>query len=112
MTKWNRFDTNCKNERAIFTRSISFTGPSAQSFKNFVADAIVFAIGFGIIFLISWLIEIAYLSFSDDIEHYIVVVLRHHFHNECFAPSLPPCLYGKPFISLLNRRTSKEEGLK
>ena len=27
MIKRNRFDTYCKNERAIFTRWISFTGP-------------------------------------------------------------------------------------
>ena len=27
MIKWNRFDTDCKNKRAIFTRCISFTGP-------------------------------------------------------------------------------------
>ena len=25
--KWNRCDTDCKNEQAIFTRWISFTGP-------------------------------------------------------------------------------------
>ena len=31
MTKLNRFDTDCKNERTIFTRCISFTGHLAQA---------------------------------------------------------------------------------
>ena len=49
MIKWNRFDTDCKNERAIFTRWISFTGPlslqinrsfgmSSQEFDDTVDD--------------------------------------------------------------------------
>ena len=29
MITWNRFDTDCKNEWAIFTRLISLTGPLA-----------------------------------------------------------------------------------
>ena len=28
--KWNRFDTDCKNERAIFARWMTLTGPFAQ----------------------------------------------------------------------------------
>ena len=35
MIKYNKFDTDCKNERAIFTRGISFTGPlGRQIFQN------------------------------------------------------------------------------
>ena len=30
MIKWNWFDTDCKNEWAIFTRLISLTGPLDQ----------------------------------------------------------------------------------
>ena len=30
MIEWNRIDTDCKNEWAIFTRSISFTDPTVK----------------------------------------------------------------------------------
>ena len=37
MVKWNRFDTDCKNEWDILTRWISFTGPlSGELFSELI----------------------------------------------------------------------------
>ena len=59
MIKWNRFDTDLKNELAIFTCCISFTGPFVADSKilklvrdnsNVTVDLDSFSDNFGILF--------------------------------------------------------------